>query len=353
MIGLDLLGLGSKHWPLKDVLTSFPQGFALGVFDTTFGDVLPKVRLLLDTGKIPAVRVHISWDKDHATKETIASLDLLKKRCPPWEKLAKSYPSVVFYVSHSCEYSEKNKEEIAKRVSLVQTLCPSCIAIQTPMNSPVIQGVGAPVEWHGSKAQAKIGQIVSTDGNEIQQMNAEAWVKKNAAAAIIFLWGARFNLREVSTPEHPTPPEIERTAYPSGQYIKGIARLGLAKGGPPVPAFKALALKKPELWKSFAEDYPGEGDKRANKPVVMLPKKTPYIDLVTSQGAFIARLLLYQDTNKPKLQRYYSGGPGGPNLYAYQIGEKALSLSGYEWVWIKQGEEYFGPIQPAFRSPFF
>lgn len=338
MIGHDFLGLGSKYWDVEGTLQAFPQGFALGCFDTTFGGVIPHLKKFLDSGKVPAVRIQIWWSDSHK----IAPLDVLQKRLPLYEQLAKQYPSIRFYISHSCEYSEPKLAEVKKRVDLVVKLCPSCIPVQTPMNSPVVPGYI--VEQHGSKARAKPGQLVSTDGNELQQMDAEAWMSRNAAAEIIFVWGGRYNLREAG----PVPPPPQRKATPNGDYVRSLTRIAFPKGVIPTPLFQASPLSKPQLWKTHAEDGPGESDPRANRPCVMLPKKTNAIEIVTFQGELLARFPLYKDTNPHTVERYYSQGQWG-----FQIAEKAKRASGYEFVWIKQGDQFFGPIHPAFRAGFF
>lgn len=345
IFGLDLLGIGSKHWNIAGTVAAFPHGWALGAFDTTFGDARANVKKVLDTGKVSYCRIQMWYDPSHK----LAPLDLLKKRLPLWQAIAKQYPHVMFAISHSCEYSEKSKGEIDKRVSLVQKLCPSCLVVETPMHSPVIGGFI--VEQHGNKAKAKAGQYASTDGNEIAQMDAEKWMRANAQAAITFLWNGKFNLRE-SGPVLPPP---QRKASPDANYIRGIVRMASPKGGAPTPTFATTPtpLKNPVLWKVYGEDSPGDSDARDNKPVFMCPEKAPSITIITFDKQTVCKFPIYPDNNPHKMERYYSGGRGGPKLYGYQIAKKALDLSGSEWVYVIAKKKVYGPIHPAFRCGFF
>lgn len=346
LIGLDLLGLGSKHWPVKKSLEVFPDGWALGCFDTTFGDVRSNAKKFVQSGKVGALRVHIWWSNSHK----IVPLDHLKKRLPLWEQFAKAHPTVPVYISHSCEYDEQSGVEIKKRVNMVLDLAPTCRVVQTPMNSPVVPGFL--VEEHGTKASVSSDGIASADGQNIFDLDAENWVQRNKDGELCFLWGARFNLREAG--EAPPPPQ--RTAAPSPDYIRGIVRLAYPSGVAPSPAFPVEAWKKPLLWKTYAEDSPGEGDKRSNRPVAILSHKASHVDIVLASGTKIGRLAYY-GAFPGGMHRYYSGMAGGIGLYAYQIGQKAMAVGGSEYIWLKLGKgnsaKFYGPICAPFRSPFF
>lgn len=347
MMGLDFLGLGSKYWDVKGSLSVFPEGWGLGFFDTTFGDVRKNLKKFLDSGKVSAARVHIWWSDAHK----IAPLDVLEKRLPIYERLAQEYPAVKFYVSHSCEYKESSLSAITKRVALVQKLCPSCVVVQTPMKSPVVKGVGL-LEQHGTNSKPRTGGIVSTDGQNVFDIDAEKWVNQHNGSDITFLWATRFNLRENYKPPQGNPPPPERKAYPDKGYIKGVIRLGSPSGKEPVPTFPATNLKKPQLLKTCAEDPPGEGDKRANKPLAILKEKLDHIEIVTFQGESVGKLK-YFGGFPPNLHRYYSGMKGSIGLYGYQISNKLKEASGSEWGYLKVGQTFYGPIHFAFRTPFF
>lgn len=344
MIGLDYLGLGSKHWKVEESLQAFPDGWALGCFGgTTFGKLaLTNVRRFLQSGKVKAFRLQAWWDNGHK----IAPLEFLKKELPKWEALHQEFPGIPFYISHSCEYSEKSIDQIRLRVDAIKRLCPSCIPVQTPMHSPVIPGYMT--EEHGQNATAKAGQIASTDGQSIYDIDAERWMAANVNAEITFLWGARFNLRD-GTPNMPPPPE--RKAYPDFKYIQSIVRLAYPKGAKPDAIFESTPIKKPMLYKTHGEDGPGDAN-RDNRPLIMLPKRSDKVEVVTFSGASIGKFI-YFGAYPNGTFRFYSGLPGGMNLYGFEIAERLRQISGYEWGWFKQGSKFYGPVHFAFRRGYF
>lgn len=338
-----MLGLASNHWRMKETLKFLPQGCAIGVFDgkETFGDVLPNLKTLLNTGKVPAVRIHAVWDDDHH----IASLAVLQKRLPRYELLARQYPNIKFFVSHSCEYKERSLAEVKKRVDLVVKLCPSCEPVQTPMaGSPTVPGLI--IESHGKNAKSPMG-IVSGDGQENVQLDMVNWNQRNASSVIRFSWGLRCNGVDADDvePGKPKIPRPIRTDYPSTKDLNMMYRVLLPIGIPPTPTFpgKVTPLTKPMLWKAAAEDMDGINP-RDNKGLAILKTKSDFIELMTFQGQIVTKLPYYGGYTGG-LHRYYSG------LYGYEIGQKARAMSGSEFVWIKQGR--IGPINPSFRCGYY
>lgn len=345
MRGLDLLGLGDNDWDLKSTIKAWPKGFALGFFaDETFGkDVMQKVVKLVRECEIPAIRPHLNWSDDHS----LPPLSKIQKLAPKWQAFAVMNPNVRVYVSPTCEYDSTNLKAIKAMLDLTARLCPSCTVVQS-VSKKGVTIPGYMVERHG-KVVVKAEQIISYDGGVkgegLFDIDALAWAKANSAAEIMFSWGPRCNGTEKTKLPRP-----KRTAFANGDYIKGLARLLMSVGNPPTPTFNSTPLKKPLLYKSFAEDQDGPNS-RDSKPLVILPKKTSFVEVVTFTGAPIGKLMYYGGY-PPNLHRYYSGMSGGMGLYAYAIAAKALAVSGYEWFWIKQGKTYYGPLN-AFRSPYF
>lgn len=339
--GLDFLGLGSRHWNVRETLAGFPQGFALGLFaDETFGNLAAKnARVFLDSGKVSALRAQLHWSYTHE----LVPMDKLKKLAKQWEQIARLY-QIPFYLSHSCEYSNRNKAEIKKRVNMVQDLAPTCFVVQTPMHSPVVQG--GIIEVHGSKAKAKPGEIVSADGSSLPDINSAAWMAKNSLASIVFGWGFRFNLAK-GGPPIPAP---QRTASPDRNYIRAIVRTMEPKEAPPLhqPPGEVVEVKDPLLYKVLAEDT---GDKRGNRPLIMLRKETPSVEVCTISGKSIGKFVYFAPYPNSTF-RFYSGLPGGMNLYGWQIAERLKAESGTEWGYIKQGKKFF-LVHFAFRSGYY
>lgn len=340
MIGFDFLGLAHPQWPIRETLIATPAGAAIGCFDDPFGDVIPHLRRLLLTNRYPAVRIHAHWADNHA----IVPLDKLRKKLPRYEQLARDVPAVKFYVSHSCEYHEPDQEKVKQRVAVTRQLAPSCIPVDCPMNSPV--SGDAIVEHHGD-VRVRPGEICSTDGASIYDIDAERYVSQNTQATICFLWGARFNFREIAHPGQKAPPPRQRTAAPTREYLRAVVRLASPAGSAPDAFPGARPFASPRLYKPFAEDMQGVASARENKPVIILPVKVLALQVLASNGEMIAKLG-YGGTYQGGMHRYYS-----PGAYGFQLGVKALRASGSEFVWFKAGGAIYGPVNPAFRAGFF
>lgn len=342
ILGLDYLGLASKHWNVAESLSAFPQGFALGLFgDETFGpNAVKNTKIFLDSGKVAALRIQAHWSYQHE----IVPTKKLKRIAQQFEAIARVIP-IPTYISHSCEYDEDSKSEIRKRITILQNEAPSCFIVQTPMHSPVIKGFT--VEHHGRKARAKAGEFVSADGTNLCDINAAAWMKKQALAAHVYSWGIRFNLSKAGT----NPPAPERKAVPSAEYIRQVISNMLPKSECPAHTApgKVVKIKRPLLYKVMAEDT---GDKRGNRPLIMLPKKTGSVEVCTLQGAVLGRFI-YFGGYPNGTHRFYSGLPGGMNLYGYQIAERCKDASGSSWGYFKQGNTFYGPCEFSFRQGYY
>lgn len=356
MIGLDHLGFAHKNYPWKKAVSMLPVGWALGVFDDPFGPVVNRIRWALLHADIPAVRIHAHWANNH----TPVPLDKLKAKLPRYQQLAKEFPNTKFYVSHSCEYSCTDRNVIQQRVDLIKQLAPSCIPVNSCWQGATIQGVVT--ERHGKNTKARPGELVSTDGDNLYDLDAEGWINANSQAAITFLWGYRFNLREINDAGQAVPPPNARTAAPSEAYIKSITRLGFPKGAPPQVA-GAKPMPKGYIYKTHGEDdqeskETDPDDPRENRPVIMLPYHGSRIELLAINGVRLGYLMRFgSDFNG--LARYYSGLPNGIGLYGVEIAEKAkkatrsIATGGSEWVCAKWNGKLFGPFHPAFRSGSF
>lgn len=341
MIGLDLLGLGSRHWPIDVTVKIFPDNWAVGCFLDTFGDVRPNLKKLLNSNKVLACRIHLWWSDSHK----IAPLSVVRDGAKEVERLSELYPRVHFLVSHSCEYSERDRKAIEQRVELVREYAPSCEVVSAAMNS------WAPpfttIEKHGD-VKVGVGQIVSTDGVEIADIDAANYASVNDPATITFLWSHRFNLRHAGA----NPPPKQRTAAPDRKYLADVIALAQEKGAPPPSIFpKAKPVKKPLLWKTFAEDK-GGSDSRANLPLLICPSKAKQIVIRGATGAHIATLG-YFGKFEGNLNRFYSGYRGGTGLSSSQIAKKATAQTGSPWVWFDDGVTVWGPVHPAFRCGYF
>jgi len=349
MIGIDYLGMGHKKWPVKETINRTPSGFGLGVFDTTFGDVLPNLKKHLRSGKFPAVRVHLWWANNHS----FVPLSVIKKRAPLYEQLKKEFPNVEIYISPSCEHREKNKTKLKEAFDLLKRLAPSCIPVNSIETGARLAGIRT--EVHGSKA--KNAEIVSTDGGAEEgegayDLDIVTWLDTNKDAEIRFLWGPRFNLRAKPLPGQSLPPPKERTDIPSPGYIDGVVRLAFPIGKPSTSFGDEQPINKPNLYKTFAEDYYSKEDPRENRPVLIIPESPQWVDIITQDNKSIGKLVFGGNYGKNQ-GRFYSGLRGGIQLTGAQIAAKALKLSGSEWIWFSTKKRLYGPVNAAFRAGFF
>lgn len=219
MICYDYLGLGHRLWPVEDTIRITPRGSGIGAFDTTFGNVVPNLRKLLDSGKFPLVRVHLWWANDHR----ICPLSVVKERAPVYEKLAKKYPHVDIYLSHSCEYSENDIAVVKERIRWLRRLAPSCTPINTCMKGASNPGVLK--EAHTSGSENTHTPFVSLDGAANGKGAHGVDVKRflnNNSGAKCFIWASRYNLRDIG--ETPPPP-LDRTKPPSKEYLKEVVAM--------------------------------------------------------------------------------------------------------------------------------
>lgn len=352
MIGIDALGMGSNNWNIRETIKGWRRGVALGLFaDETFGPkALANAQALVNTSLVPAVRAHLNWQGPNPS-HALPPLSKIQKLAPKWEQFAKTNRGVRVYVSSTCEFDSRDTKAIKAMLDLTARLCPSCTIVQSPSG----KGATVPgymIERHG-KVSVGAGQIASYDGGVkgegLFDIDAAKWVAGNAASEISFAWGPLCNMAEA----HNTTPPNQRRSSPSAGYITSLIRLFDAPIVPPTPAFPVTPLKKPFLYKSHAEDSPGQ-DNRNNKPLFIAKPKAGAIELVTFQGATVCKFPYAPNVGPfpPDLFRWYSGNPGGPNLWGWQIVDKAQQMSGYPHVWIKLAGKYY-QINPIFRGNFY
>jgi hypothetical protein len=245
---------------------------------------------------------------------------------------------------------------VQERLNLVDTILPYAVTVNNPW-----EGRGASVmhylhEYHGGSPGRC--DLVSTDGTNVYDIDAKSYVEKHGNREHpCFLWGYRFNLREITDPGQKPPPIPKRTAAPSPEYFKSILRLCEPMGQPPKPSFECRPFGQGEIYKTHAEDDQEENEstpdeRRENRPVLIVRPNVPVVDILCCRGERIGTLPRFGDF-PGGLTRYYAGSPGGIGLYGYQIGDKAKTISGSEFVWFRAGKKIIGPVNPAFRAGVF
>lgn len=350
MILYDILGAGNRNWKIEETIRQFPKGSALGAFDNTFGNMLPKWQKIAESRKFPIIRPHLWWSNPHK----IISAKDCREWAKPYQRLAERYQDhLTIYLSHSCEHNEKDRKTVQDRIDILREVAPLCEPVNCVWQGAQIKGIN---EKHG--IDCRNFDIVSTDGINIYDIDAEAWMNRHVASLMRGLWGLRWNLKEVYKTEEGDviPPPKQRFATPSREYNGSIIRLSEPKG----EAQNKLGgrpIKAPDIYKTHAEDFPREDpkqkeDRRENRPVLIVGEKSSHADVMNMNGKVIGRLI-YGGTFGKNQHRYYSGSPGGIGLYGHEIGLKARRGTGSEFVYLKVGKSLYGPIHPAFRAGVF
>jgi len=341
-IGLDILGAAHPKFKMVEVLKGVPRGTPLGFFWDTFGPMDKKFVRLISMG-FKVFRIQAYWSDDH----TLVPLDRLQKTLENIKRVADPYKdNIVLYVSPSCEHNETNKAKVRATLALVKRIIPYAIPVNTPYKGAVTSVYLN--EKHGSAPHTC--HMVSTDGTNVYDIDAAKFVERYKSKELCFLWGSRFNLRQITKPGQKPPPIPARTAAPDAKYVQSVLRLGQLKGVAPKPAFEYVPFEAPNIFKTHAEDSQGTEDVRNNKPVILLNTNAGQVDLIDHKGKVVCTFPRYGSPTNG-VSRYYSGR--GPNLYGYEIANKAKRQSGSEFVWIKAGNNVYGPVNPAFREGTF
>ncbi len=345
LFGHDALGLGSPYFSVSNLLKAIPNHSIIGFFDSTwknnFGDPYAKAKKLATSGKVVAIRVQLYWSYQHV----IVPLRTLRAALPRWEQFQKDYPHVRVYLSPSCEYqfatgqSKVTKTDVQYRVDLIRKLAPSCAVVLNPLGDAAVVP-RCIIERHMDSGKTGVGNIISTDGDNAFDCDFAKLVTDNPQAGAIMVWGMRYNLAQQGTEAMPD----KRTAGPSFEYIKGLQALFS-------PCVRGK-LRKPQLYKTFAEDKDGNNDKRANRPLFIIKEKVKFIQILDSNDKVLGKFPYY-DTYLDQGHRYYSGSPGGMGLYAWQIAELAVKNTGSDIIKIKAGNTVYVVGSGCFRTPYY
>lgn len=349
--GYDLLGMAHPLFPFKRILEQIPKDAPIGWFWNTFGPSKDLLKYMLDSG-YTIFRPQMWWSNSHA----IVPLNVLEVTLKELREVTDG-KNIRLYVSPSCEHAEKDSREVKARIDLVRKIIPSAIPVNNPWTGAVLKGVLT--ERHGGEPGRC--ELASCDGTNCYDLNAAKWIREYGNREHpCFLWGYRFNLREITDPGQKPPPIKDRKAAPNVQYFNSIKRLAEDKGLPPKPDFKAEKFRKPNIYKThaeddqeFSEDEPDEA--RENRPVLIIKSSAPAVDILDKNRTVLGRFPRYGSIGSFQggLTRYYSAVRGGLGLYGFEIGNLASSKSGSEFVWFRAGKSIYGPVHPAFRAGVF
>lgn len=314
MFGLDYLGLAKYA---RAAAAAHREGWAVGCFSHTFGDVLPALQLLLKTRRVPRVRIQLDWQDNHDYSKRFEFIRLEARRVA---QFAKTYPEIDWRFSGACEHLLNNRQAQRLR-DIVLEEAPFVTYVNTPMNSTLLK-VGTKVinESHGSMLRGSRLDF-SFDGANCVDKNVTEFKRKFRHCETFYFWALRFNGKWNAKDTTPRP---ERKGWPDTEFIRSVIALAKEKGN--------TSLPPKWIYKSHAENH-GIKDPRAEKPVFIIPEKPDEIVLKTTDGKTITKLKYFGPFEN--LNRYYASKMG----FRYP--------SPLE-VWV--GGKRHGVINPAFRD---
>lgn len=331
MIGLDLLGL-AKH-DLKNIIPYLQPGTAIGALMGTFGGPLPKLEVLIKTGKIAAVRVHLTNGCGYRNGNAEPAFDpkatdyvALAKRAKAVEALAKKYPATKFYVSPRLEHDEKDPKVVNQWIKILKESAPSCTIVISAFTGYVPKGFL--VEKHGNGAKA---DIISNDGESLT--DADAAYLKNGKL-ITFAWIHTMNGRGPGDKAFLVPSKRKPDSFSTAKDIDYCMRWLQGKEAQPAGNLP----KVPEILKPYAEYYSTAEDIREKKPVLIVKPAVGVLDITDLKGKKIGVARAYPGLLNG-MTRYYS------DLLSVDLMDKAKS----QWTyWTKGKVKYL--VNVLFRS---
>jgi len=214
-----MLGLGSKHWPMRRTIRMVPQGTPIGAFDTTFGPVLPNLKELITELNPTCIRIHLWWSYEHI----ICPLWVIEKRAPKYEELALQNPDLPIYLSHSCEHNEHKKRKVKKRITLLHELAPHCIPVNCIWRGAIVKN--CVTEKHENSEFLKLPKpcITSNDGTELSESAMNRYIRsQKRRCEVVWLWNNAMNLRDKNASWHPPPKQRNRP--PKRKDFKQLTR---------------------------------------------------------------------------------------------------------------------------------
>lgn len=321
--GADYLA-GNKYETA--ILRTHPQGWAAGIFMTTFGDATPTIERLACSGKVSELVVHIApFDNSHAYP--IESLKrIVLSNAAKLEGIAKRCPKATIMPSPFCEHNHK-AGKIKTILDAIKRVAPSTIPVNSIWKGDPVYGYFTEIHLENSRPRAppRGEYIVSFDGfggdgsGDFTDANIPALLDRYKTAKHIRLWNFRYNGKFGHKDKTPLN---QRKYFPDENYLRGHNAMMKAREG-------AITWGKDILYKPFADDH-GQGGKD-NKAMVILKANKPFVTAYDSKGIAIARLnrVLPDHTGEPKGARYYA------NEYAYQLADKAKKNTGSRLIRIE------------------
>lgn len=369
--GDDHLALLSSHYKVSEVCQHHKDGEALGILDWTFGESLSNLRKFFACAKVGVIRVHLInntcirnkscgkyeigygytldsfnnaiLNKDAKIKNFVQSRTQVYKT---WRTTEQPYQDIAI-----SPILEGNETDAAYEIlaDWVKEVWPEVQLANNKMDNNGKSYRGAWIECHGKSLPSNC-DIISTDGQEIMDIDSVKYIKQNSGKKIKFRWSRVNNCRD----QGPLLDPRKRTNCATGREAEQQVHVTDIIGNAPTRTFSCSTkpFDKNDIWKPLSEDK-GTNDERANLPVIIpsdLPDGT--VTLTTRSGQ-IAGTLGYYGHFTDGRPRSYSGYPGGSKITGYEFQKAAERISGSSYVWAKRGSKCVGPFIPGRRQGDF
>lgn len=332
--GFDFLG-GPQF--IRTAAGAYPAGWAVGVFWTQFGDGKKFCDAMYAAG-CRIIRVQGTWDPSHKYGSDFKSR--ATKNCSEVNAWAKAHPLAQVFYSPFCEHNHSKATMLPFFTQLIQKY-----NYVTYVNS-IWRGEQIPgivTEVHGDAKPGNEPYIYSFDGVACVDADVEAMKARHSKATLFFFWDARFNGKFEAN--DPATAPTKRKGWPDKKHIQSIQYLWNARGD-------VSKFPKDYLWKSHSENK-GNGDRRAEKPCLIVPIKVSEIALTDINRTKIATLKRY---DPPMTSSPWSQGNRGYRYYVdswgFELAEKARKKTGSPVCKFVVGKKTFA-VNPANRNGSF
>ena len=330
--GLDLLGVAMMR--AEVVAKEIDPNSALGFLDVTFGDPYPKLKKILDTGKIVAVRGHLGDGtvNGHICSNDERNLALLSPRAKKFAAFMSQYPNIKQYISpwleHGCAdpklvnswYDQLRKD--APQATLV------CSAFRGYCPPNVLKDI------HGNTGQ---GDVTSNDGASL--FDADSVQYRNSGKVLTLGWTNCMNGRVTGEKSAPLVP-IKRVDWcEEGDIKQAVKLMREPQAKPSVPGCVDISQK--EILKTNAEYYgKGKDDGRGNKPMFITKNIYKRLSIQNLKGKEVGCMNYYGPFIDGR-QRHYVGN------CSKQTPIQLMDALGSEWGLMKAGKQcwYYNAIR--------
>jgi len=341
MWGLDLLGIARFG---QIAVAEFPRGFALGAFSnlTGFGDALPAVKAILDSGRCPRVRLQLYWSDlpGHAPERDY--LQKIEEEAIRVGKFLQSYAGRIdCRVSGYCEHP-LNKADAEKVRQVTMKHMPSGV---TYVNS-IWTGAIIPnciTEIHGSKAKVPSGRFdFSFDGEDVFDTVVTDVKKKFASAETFYIW-IKQNNGNISFKPEDKKPRKDRKAFPTSNQIDAQILQSRDLSGSKMPA--------DWICKPVSDQHTVPPKGKDCKPVMISPANQKYKKLeLRADNGQVVDTAPYFDTFNDKVTRKIIGHRYYFSDWGYLLCEKAKRIQGHYHCSVFADGKRIGTWVPATRA---